>query len=261
MIWETFKDAPMTAPASPPPDTATDRTAAARSADLSELLGHTVTSWDDQRRLLARQLHDSLGSSMTALTMHLALLTQQLPADQALLDRSAQMKQLLTNIINSNRAMQLSLWNDKLEFLGIKAAISELVSEFRDQQQIAARISLPEQDAAYPRLQAVALLRCLEEGLCNIVAHANATEVDVILDDDGDQVMLTVRDNGVGIASAQLALAASDRHGLRTLRERAAYLGGRLTVAPAPPAQGQSGTVLTLILPSSEAAGGALSAA
>jgi signal transduction histidine kinase len=253
----------MTAPAPPSSDPPLDRTAgalvAARSADLAELLGHTTTCWDDQRRLLARQLHDSLGSSMTALTMHLALLTQQLPADKALLERSAQMKQLLSNIINANREMQLSLWNDKLEFLGVKVAISELVGEFRDRHQIAARVSLPEQDGAYPRLQAVALLRCLEEGLRNIVAHAHATEVDVILDDDGDQVMLTVRDNGVGIGPAPLAPAAGERHGLRALRERAAYLGGRLSVAPPP--QTPHGTVLTMVLPRGEPDGGALSAA
>jgi signal transduction histidine kinase len=246
----------MTASA-PPPDTPSDRLAAARAADLTELLGHVTTSWDDQRRLLARQLHDSLGSSMTALTMHLALLAQQLPQEQALLERSAQMKQLLTDIINTNREMQLALWNDKLEFLGIKAAISELAAEFRDTHQLAVSVSLPEQDTSYPRLQGVALLRCLEEGLRNIAAHAHATAVDIILDDDGDQVMLTVRDNGVGIGAAPLA-AAGDRHGLRSVRERAAYLGGRLSVGPAPQAHG---TVLTLILPRGERGAHALSAA
>lgn len=235
----------MTATASPPPDTPPDRVADARSADLAELLGHVTTSWDDQRRLLARQLHDSLGSSMTALTMHLALLTQQLPPDQALRDRSAQMKQLLTNIINTNREMQLSLWNDKLEFLGIKAAITELVTRFRDEHKIKARVSLPEQDESYPREHAVALLRCLEEGLRNIAAHAQASEVDVVLDDDGDQVMLTVRDNGVGIGRAPLAVDGQ-HHGLRLLRERAAYLGGKLSVTAA---QQHTGTALTLILP------------
>ena len=223
--------------------------AAERSADLAELLAHTITSWDDQRRLLARQLHDSLGSSMTALTMHLALLTQQLPAEKALLERSAQMKQLLATVINANREMQLSLWNDKLEFLGIKAAISELVAEFGERHQLAARASLPEQDASYSRAQSVTLLRCLEEGLRNIAAHAHATEVDVILDDDGDQVMLTVRDNGVGIAAPVLESGASARHGLRLLRERAAGLGGRLSVAAPAPELAQHGTVLTLVLP------------
>jgi signal transduction histidine kinase len=234
----------MTAPAPQQTDAELERLVAARTADLAELLGHLTTCRDEERRLLARQLHDSLGSSMTALAMHLALLTQQLPAEKTLQDRSAQMKQLLTNIINANRDMQLSLWNDKLEFLGIKAAISELVSQFGSEHQLAARFSLPEQDASYPRLLAVALLRGVEEGLRNVAAHAAATEVEVILDDNDDAVMLTVRDNGVGPGDALLR-AGGERHGLRLLRERAIYLGGRLTLAPAP----QRGSVLTLTLP------------
>jgi signal transduction histidine kinase len=239
----------MIVPAAQASEAPSDRTEDARSADLAELLGYTMTGWDDQRRLLARQLHDSLGSSMTALTMHLALLTQQLPAEQALLDRSAQMKQLLATIINANREMQLSLWNDKLEFLGIKAAIGELVDAFRARYQVAVRVSLPEQDASCGRLQSVALLRCVEEGLRNIAAHAKATEVDVILDDDGEQLMLTVRDNGIGIGAAALTPGAGERHGLRILRERAAYLGGRLTVAAPAREVAHHGTELTLILP------------
>jgi signal transduction histidine kinase len=244
----------MNAPDSPPADPASDRTASdctegARSADLAELLGHTATSWDEHRRLLARQLHDSLGSSMTALNIHLELLAQQLPADQTLLERSAQMKMLLADIIKVNRAMQMALWNDKLEFIGIEAAINGLVGEFRKQHQMVARVSLPERDASYPRPQSVALLRCVEEGLRNIAAHAGATEVDVILDDDGDQLMLTVRDNGIGMSAAPFAPGACERHGLRLLRERAAYLGGRLTVGAPPAGVAPRGTVLTLVLP------------
>ena len=245
----------MSAPVSQPPQTPSDRLAAARSADLAELLAHVTTSWDEQRRLLARQLHDSVGSSMTALSMHLALLTQNLPADNALHERSAQMKQLLGTIIKANREMQQALWNDTLEFLGVQAAISALVREFGDIHQIRVSISLPEHDSAYPHRIAAALLRCLEEGLRNIAAHAHASEVAVILDDDGEQIMLTVRDNGVGIGPAPLAPAAGPCHGLRTLRERAAHLGGELSVSAAPHAHG---TVLTLTLPGSARANGTL---
>ncbi|MDL2355476.1 MAG: histidine kinase [Pseudomonadota bacterium] len=245
-----------------PPDHPPDPLAA-RTADLSELLGHVTTAWDDQRRLMARQLHDSLGSSMTALTMHLALLTRQLPDDAALRDRSAQMKKLLTTIIDTNRDLQLALWNDKLEFLGIKAAISELVAEFGAAHQLSAHASLPEQDHSYPRLQGVALLRCLEEGLRNIAAHARASAVEVILDDDGEHIMLTVRDNGVGMAAVPPWGGSALHHGLRALRERAAYLGGRLSVGPAPHAP--HGTALTLTLPhagpATGCAGSAVSAA
>lgn len=217
---------------------------AERAADLAELLGHQSTCWDEERRLLARKLHDNLGSSMTALTMHLALLAQQMPADKALQDRAAQMKQLLTNIINTNRDMQLALWNDKLEFLGIKAALHELVSEFNAAHDITARVSLPDDDPSYTREQGVALLRCVEEGLRNVAAHARATEVDVILDDNDEEVMLTVRDNGVGPGAPDRAALASC-HGLRLLRERAAWLGGALRLSGAD----SRGAVLTVILP------------
>lgn len=217
---------------------------AERNADLVELLGHLTTCWDDERRLLARKLHDNLGSSMTALTMHLALLAQQMPAEKALQDRAAQMKLLLANIINTNRGMQLALWNDKLEFLGIKAALRELVSEFNAAHGITARLSLPDEDPSYTREQGVALLRSVEEGLRNVAAHAGATEVDVILDDNDEEVMLTVRDNGIGPGAAVNAEQASC-HGLRLLRERAAYLGGALRLSAAE----SRGSVLTVVLP------------
>jgi signal transduction histidine kinase len=212
-----------------------------RAAELAELLAHQTACWDEERRLLARRLHDSLGSSMTALTMHLALLSQHLAEPQR--ERAAQMKTLLNNIIDTNRTMQLTLWNDKLEFLGPKAAIAELVAEWGQEHGIKARASLPDEDPDYSRPEGVALLRAAEEGLRNVLAHAQASEVDVILDDDGDQAMLTVRDNGVGPGDA--AAGSLHCHGLRLLRERARQLGGTLTIAPGP----EGGTALTLVLP------------
>jgi len=225
-----------------PPEPGTDGDAT-RAAELTELLGHMTACWDDERRQLARKLHDSLGSSMTALTMHLALLSQHLH-EQPQRDRAAQMKQLLNNVIETNRKMQLALWNDKLEFLGAQAAISELVMEWGREHGIKARASLPDDDLEATREQGVALLRCTEEGLRNVHAHAQASEVEVILDDDGDQAMLTVRDNGVGpTACGPDSLSC---HGLRLLRERARLLGGSLTLGPGPDGKGAA---LTLILP------------
>jgi signal transduction histidine kinase len=233
----------MSAPATGQFEAEVERRVAERTADLSELLGHLSTCWDDQRRQLARQLHDNLGSSMTALTMHLALLSQQLPPDKNLQTRAAQMKTLLTGIINSNRDMQVALWNDKLEFLGVKAALAELASEFGARHHITVRISLPDEEAPYAREQGVALLRTCEEGLRNVIAHAHASEIDVILDDNDEQIMLTVRDNGIGPGDqARPALAC---HGLRLLRERARHLGGQLSVSALP----GRGTALAIMLP------------
>jgi signal transduction histidine kinase len=249
MIRDLSTMAPMTEFASPPGAGAHEKQLAARVAELSELLGHLASCWDEERRQLARQLHDNLGSSMTALTMHLGLLTQQLPAEGKARDRAAQMKQLLNTIIDANREMQLSLWNDKLEFLGVKAALSELAAQWTGQYGIPARASLPDEDPQCSREQGVLLLRCADEGLRNVLAHAQASEAEVILDDDGDQAMLTVRDNGIGPPAN--ALGSQSCHGLRLLRERARLLGGKLVLRARP----EGGAALTLTLPRQPAGG------
>jgi signal transduction histidine kinase len=249
MIRETFDDAPMTEFASPPGAGEHEKQLAARVAELSELLAHLAGCWDEERRQLARQLHDNLGSSMTALTMHLALLTQQLPAEGKARDRAAQMKQLLNTIIQANREMQFSLWNDKLEFLGVKAALSDLAAQWMDQSGIPARASLPDEDLHYSHEQGVLLLRCADEGLRNVLAHAQGSEAQVILDDDGDQAMLTVRDNGIGPPLDALGLQSC--HSLRLLRERARMLGGTLVLRARP----EGGAALTLTLPRQPAGG------
>ncbi len=235
----------MTEPAPSPPDPELERQFAARTAELTEMLAWLANCWDQERRQLARQLHDSLGSSMTALTMHLALLTQNLPADGKARERAAQMKTLLAGIIETNRTMQLELWNDKLEFLGLRAALAELVPAFGAERGLKARASLPDDDGAWSREHGVLLLRCAEEGLRNAAAHAQATQVDVILDDDGEMAMLTVRDDGVGPGEDALEKSSKGCHGLRLLRERARYLGGNLTLARAD----NGGAILQMTLP------------
>ncbi len=235
----------MTAPDPHHLDPELERQVAERTAALTELVAHLMSGWDDERRLLARQLHDSLGSSMTALTMHLGLLSKGL-VDPKSIERAGQMKTLLNGIIETNRKVQLTLWNDKLEFLGIKAALSELVAEFGQEHGITARVSLPDDDDAYPRAQNVALLRCAEEGLRNAFNHGRAGTVEVILDDDGEQLMLTVRDDGVGLAR-QASPESLQCHGLRLLRERARALGGTVRLARVD----AGGTALTMVLPRS----------
>jgi signal transduction histidine kinase len=233
----------MSAQKNPDRHTKAAQAAASQAAELSELLGHVNSCWDEERRTLARQLHDCVGSSLTALTMHLSMLARQLPADQALLDRTAQMKQLLLSVIDQNRQMQLKLWNDKLEFLGVCVALGELATQFGEQHQIVVRCSLPETEPVCPPVYGVALLRTLEEALNNIAAHAQASEVDIILDDNDEALVLTVKDDGIGLRPGYAAQAGT--YGLRMLRERMRHLGGALTLA----ANGEHGTTLAATLP------------
>ncbi|HEU4851483.1 MAG TPA: histidine kinase [Telluria sp.] len=233
----------MTAPAPQTTETDLVRLVAERTEDLTELLGHLANCWDDERRQLARKMHDNLGSSLTALTMHLSLLQQKLPQDQALQDRVLQMRNLLAQVVNANREMQLNLWNDKLEFLGLKAALADLVERFAEEHGFKVSASLPEDDVDCTRQQSVALLRAAEEGLRNVAQHAMASTAEVILDDTGDELVLTVRDDGIGNASVDTDSRSC--HGLRMLRERVRFLDGTLTVANRP----ERGTIMTVTIP------------
>lgn len=212
-------------------------------ADLSELLAHLNRCWDDERRQLARTLHDNVGSSLTALSMHLSLLSQKLPDEPALRERAAQMKQVLAQVVDANRQLQSELWNDKLEFLGVKAALAGLVADFAQAHGLSASASLPEADIDCTREQGVALLRCAEEGLANVARHARASRVELVLDDGQDELLLTVRDDGIG--SARVDMGSRECHGLRMLRARVRTLGGAVEIEDARPA----GTVLRVRLP------------
>lgn len=229
------------APASPPP--LAQQPAALRNAELSDLLGHLHNCWDNERRSLSRQLHDSLGSTLTALTMQLGLLTQKMPPDPALQERAAQMKQLLLQVVETNRQMQMRLWNDRLEFLGVRVALCDAVEQFGAQQQIAVRCRLPEQELQCPRSHSVVLLHALEEGLRNIATHAHASAIDVQVDETPHRITLRLKDNGVGLVSGNDQ--RSGKFGLRTVRERAAYLGGTLSLHDYP----DGGALLTVELP------------
>lgn len=216
---------------------------ALRIADLSELLGHVNARQDEEKRALARQLHDSIGSSLTALTMHLGLLAQQLSPEPALQERAAQIRQLLLKLVDDNRSMQTALWNDKLEFLGAGIALTDLAHQFGQQHQKKVRCSLPDDDLECAPGHALVLLHAVEEGLRNIAAHAKADNVDLIVDDNDDALTLTLKDDGIGLQGD--AQADFNLHGLRLLRERVHHLGGTLTLVQ----NLERGARLTVTLP------------
>ncbi|MES2299181.1 MAG: ATP-binding protein [Pseudomonadota bacterium] len=234
----------MTVPLARQPEADLERLVAARTAELSELLNFVTNSWDQEKRALSRQLHDSLGSSLTAMTMHLGLLARQLPDDPLLQERATLIKQLLASVISRNRDTQAALWNDKFEFLGIEAALGELIEQFASEQAMAAHLQLPQGDFSCSHEHGLAVLRCAEEALRNVAAHARARSVELTLEDSAEVLTLSVRDDGVGLA-AHAAPAGHSGHGLRLLRARAASLGGEVRLA----AQAGAGCCLTLSLP------------
>lgn len=220
-----------------------EETVTQRTATLRRLADHLETVREEEKRAIARELHDDMGASLTSLSMHMEGAYPLLPGDPQWTDRKAKIQTLLRSLVTTTRRIQTELRPTMLDLFGIKAAIHELTDDFRQRGDIACEVSLPDEDIAISHKLEITVYRMLQEMLNNVVKHAQASHVDVILDIDEDRIALTVRDNGIGMpAEGGDSLAT---YGLRGLKERATFLGGAVTVA----AGRNGGTVVSVQLP------------
>ncbi|RBA25355.1 PAS domain-containing sensor histidine kinase [Herminiimonas fonticola] len=216
---------------------------AARTFEVSELIGHLETTREEEKRSIARELHDDLGAALTALNMHLSLIFQQMPPEPKFTERSVKIKALLSSITDATRRIQNGLRPDKLDVFGVKIAIAEQAAEFEKYTGVVCNVNLPDDQLCYAPRVDIALFRIVQEALNNIAKHAKATHVDIVLDDIDDEIVLTVRDNGIGIPAVNPG--GMTTHGLRGMRERVAYLGGTVRVSGA---EGK-GTAIVITIP------------
>ncbi|MES2833008.1 MAG: PAS domain-containing protein [Pseudomonadota bacterium] len=205
-----------------------EATIAERTATLRELTNHIETIREEEKRAIARELHDDMGATLTSLSMHLQGAYSLFPDDEKWSTRKTKIQTLLSEVVASTRRMQTRLRPTMLDLFGLKTAISELLAEFGEQSGLSCKVSLPDEELPIDGKLDIAIYRMLQEILNNVAKHAKASRVEVILDIDEDRLALTVRDDGVGINLARLDNTKT--YGLRGLRERAAFLGGSISI-------------------------------
>ena len=220
-----------------------EATIAERTAALRELTNHIETIREEEKRAIARELHDDMGATLTSLSMHLQGAYVLFPDEDKWRVRKAKIQSLLAEVVASTRRMQTSLRPTMLDLFGLKTAIGDLLAEFGEQSGLACRLSLPDEELPMDGRLDIALYRMLQEVLNNVAKHAQATAVEVILDIDEDQLALIVRDDGVGIADERLHNTVT--YGLRGLHERAAFLGGDIAIRSNP----AGGTTVAIRIP------------
>jgi two-component system, NarL family, sensor histidine kinase UhpB len=217
------------------------RALAARLSDVRE----------DERREIARELHDQVGQALTALKLDLGSLAASLDgaAAEAARARLAAMDALVDATLDTTRRLSTSLRPAILDDLGLPAAIRWQARELAQRAGVACDARVPEGGPAVPPAAALALFRILQEALTNVTRHAAARAVRVELRVEGEQATLTVADDGRGFPADALARPTS--LGLVGMRERALALGGDVTIEGA----AGRGTTVTARVPL--AAGGA----
>ena len=220
--------------------------------ELRELSARVLQAREDEKTHIARELHDELGQSLTAMKMDLSWLRERLPADDAELASKARgMNATLDATVAATRRISADLRPLMLDDLGLPDAAEWLIEEFSQRSGIQCRLDMDDADKliSLPGPVATALYRILQESLTNITRHAGANRVEIELRQrTDDNVNLTVQDDGRGITEADRANPTS--FGLRGIRERVHYLGGNVEIAP-----GQAGgTRLTVNIPLAKSA-------
>lgn len=213
-------------------------------AQLAALSSHLQHAKEEERERIARDVHDVLGGDLVALKIEVSLLAGKMASDPAQArQRMGAIEALLDDAIATVSRVTRELRPGILKDFGLAAAIECQAEDFSQRSGLPCRILAADHDIELAEEAGVAVFRIFQEALTNVRKHAQANVVEVRLLQEGDEVLLEVRDDGRGLAAEDLAKPRS--FGLRGIRERVAGLGGRFSIEAVAP----RGTLLTLRVP------------
>jgi PAS domain S-box-containing protein len=224
----------------------TDRKRAENAA--RSLSGRILTLQDDERRRIARGLHDSLGQYLAALKMQFGLLSMS-DGDQSSLIQEA--SQIVDRCITETRTVSHLLHPPLLDEAGFGSAARWFVEGFAQRSGIAVNLSLPPDFGRLHSDVEITLFRALQEALTNVHRHSASTKADIRLSLDHRNVRLEIQDFGQGMPPEILRQlnegAGKTGVGVAGMRERVRELSGYMTIR-----SDSSGTLLTVVLPHAE---------
>ncbi|MCE4554879.1 response regulator [Roseateles cellulosilyticus] len=208
---------------------------------LHQLAGHLQTSVELERAAIAREIHDDVGGSLTAIKFDLAWIDRH-AQDPQIKQRVVAALETVSSAIEASQRIMHNLRPAILE-QGLVAALQWMTARFERRTGIEAALRVGEQRLALPSGVPLVAYRTAQEALTNVSKHSGATRVDVELSLDSGVLTLEIHDNGRGIAPEDLAKERS--FGIRGLHERAATVGGWVDLSSTP----GSGTSLILTVP------------
>ncbi|CAN7589113.1 CHASE3 domain-containing protein [Variovorax sp. LjRoot290] len=213
-----------------------------RTATLAELATHLQQVRESERGFLARELHDELGSLLTAAKLDVARLKSRLIDSPDAIQRLQHLNELLNSGIALKRRIIEDLRPSSLANLGLIASLEILGREFAERSGM--EIEMVLEPVALNEADQLTIYRMVQESLTNISKYAQATEASIVMKNYGNHVIVEVADNGKGFDARSTRPSS---HGLAGMRHRVEAAKGKLTISSAP---GQ-GTRLSAMLPAS----------
>jgi PAS domain S-box-containing protein len=197
----------------------------------TELLGRLVFAQEDERRRIAREMHDQFGELLTALARRIETLGES-TRDSAAVSEHVNALALLAQQID--RDVEHLVWELRptaLDDLGLRAALANYVQSWSTRVDIRAELHTSglQEDRLPPDVETT-LYRIAQEALTNVAKHSRAANVEVILERRPDHVLLIVEDDGAGFDSDSTGTTAHRGFGLLGMQERAALVGATLAI-------------------------------
>ena len=219
---------------------------AALAVDLSERIAsdslrRVVEAQELERRRLARELHDETGQALTSILLGLKSLEEKL-GDAGSRAAAAALRELVVATLQDVRRLAIELRPSALDDFGLVAALERLTASFADQTGITIDFEASLAEQRLPEEVEIALYRIVQESLTNVVKHARARRVSILLARRNEAVKVVIEDNGQGFDPSE---DADGGFGLVGMRERLALLGGRLEVE----SSGDDGTTIAAEVP------------
>ena len=202
-------------------------------ARLHQLSHGIIFAQEEERRRIARELHDDYGQAVTAIKLRLDMLNRKwgkvLPA--ALQKEITQIEQILSDTMREIRQLITDLRPTMLDDLGLIPTLRWRVGRFQEETGITTRLSLPKQWSRLPSQLETAIYRVVQEGLNNVARHSAATRVQVRVEKRNGTVSAWVEDNGIGFDVGKVMEEVKESVGLMGIEERAALLGGKAEIS------------------------------
>lgn len=210
---------------------------------LRRLSAHLNSVREEERRHIARDIHDDLGAALTALQLDMNWLRQRLAGDETLAGKLDDMLEVGSEAMSAVRRILNDLRPGVLDHLGLWPALETLLQEFQRRSGIACRYVCPPavERCRLGRDAEIALYRIVQEVLTNVSRHAGARNVQLVASTEGDALTLRIADDGQGMRVPPQPTS----FGLLGMRERTLALGGRLNIVSSP----GEGTTVVLYLP------------
>ena len=192
---------------------------------LRNLTQSLQSAREEERKMIAREIHDEMGQSLTALKIDLSILEKKLPEEfSSLHKRTGTMMDIINSALRSVKRIAKDLRPEILDELGLEAAIDWYVREFSSRSTIKCDTKLQSVCNNTNKETSLVLFRVLQEAMTNILRHAKATRVKISLECKKDSLLLIISDNGIGIDKANISDSMSI--GLIGMNERIRSVGG-----------------------------------